>query len=384
MADFPSYLDLFRIARDEMLLKNSALRREIIERAGSDANALAAAGVAIGDEIVGQLLRVNVALYMDTANGKELDRLLFDRYQLLRKPAAPARGVVQFRNPTPVVSGFSIDAGTLLNTPDNVVFAVTSQMTFPTSSSGPVNVFVQSVLAGANQQARIGTITSIQSSIPGAPGTLTVTNIQATAGADDEETDEHFRDRGKRFYTTARRGTLRAIEVGALAVPGVQTATAFEVIDFNGDAARLVQLVIADAFTRQLIDVTSPPPAYQVQSQALADAVRAGLFDVRACGIQVFVIVAVVQLLGISLALRFRAGADIQAAETEAKTVLLDYVNSLAPGAPFVYATANDRLHGVPGLVVLGGEIVNPPGDVIPRSLEVLRTELGFITIGSC
>lgn len=383
MADFPTFRDLFRVARDEVLARNSLLTRVIVEREGSDANALTAAGVSTGDATIGQLIRVDAALHLDSAKGEDLDRLVFDRYGLLRKPAVAASGTVQFTLPAPAASGFSIPAGTRLSTSDNIVFTTLTQVTFPSGSSGPISVNVQSVLAGLSQQAQKSTITSILSTIPGAAPSLAVTNALATVGAADKESDSSLRNRAKKFYTTAARGTLAAIQAGALAVLGVETATAFEVLDENGGGARLVEVVVADQFTEQLVDATVTPVAYQTQANTLANTVLAGLVDVRAAGIQVAVIVGVVQLIGVTLALRFKAGADVDATTAAAKAAIVNYTNSLAPGASFIVDDAQKALQTVPGLFVTGGEIVSPSGDVIPTALQVIRTSFGLVTVGS-
>lgn len=383
MADFPTHRDLFRVARNEVLARNSDLTLEIVEREGSDANALTAAGVAVGDTVVGQLISVTSALYLSTARGKDLDRLVFDRYQITRKGASPAVGEVSFTTPAPAVSGFSIPIGTQLRTVDGIAFVTTAQATFLAGTSGPVVVPVKSVLAGLSQQARAGTITTIQSDIPGVAPNLQVTNALATAGADDEELDDNLRKRAQQFYATSKRGTLSAIRVGALAVPGVRSAETFEVLTSTGEPARLVVVVISDAFTEQLIDSTVVPPLYSTQSQVLADSVRTALFDVRAAGIQVVVQVAVVELLGVTLTLRFRSGVDSIATAAAAKAAIISYVNSLDPGASFIVLDAEKALARVPGLVVLGGEIVTPPGDVQPEPLQVLRTDLSLTVVGS-
>lgn len=381
MTDFPSTPDLVRIARDEILGKNSALTKDIVDRAGSDANALMAASVAVADTVVGQLIRVSTALAVSTAKGADLDRILFDRYQLVRKDAAPALGSVQLTLPAPAASNFAIPEGTQFRTSDNKVFASTAQRTFLAGSSGPLDVPVASILAGLNQQARAGTITSIVDTISGAPTGLVCTNALATSGAADAELDEAFRARGKLFYSTARRGTLAAIQVGALAVPGVETARAFEVIDPSGDSARLVDLVVADAFTQQLVNATSVPGSYQTQSQALADAVRQGLLDVRAAGIQVVIQVANVQLIGITLGLRFRADVDVDAVSNAARAATVSFVNGLNPGDPFIVADLEAALAVVPGIIVLGGEVLAPTLDVIPSATTAIRTSEALVVV---
>ncbi len=381
MADFPSTPDLLRIARDEVLLRNSALTRDIVDRAGSDANALMAASVAVGDAVVGQLIRVTAALSVSTAKGADLDRILFDRYGLVRKDSAPALTSLTFTIPAPAASNFAIPVGTQFRTSDNKVFASTAQRTFLAGSSTLTGVPVASVLAGLSQQARAGTITSIVDTIAGAPAGLTVTNPLATAGAADAELDEAFRARGKLFYATARRGTLGAIEAGALAVSGVATARAFEVIDTNGEAARLVTLVVADAFTQQLVNATSIPGTYETQAQALATAVSLGLLDVRAAGIGVVVLVANVELVGVTLGLRFRAGVDVDSVSAAARAAAVSHVNSLAPGAPLVISALEEALSVVPGIILLGGEVLAPTLDVTPGTTTALRTSEALVVV---
>lgn len=212
-ADFPNFQDLFRVARDEILVRNAAISRDVVEREGTDANILVASGVAAADEVVGQLTDVAAGLFLDSARGDDLDRLVFDRYGLLRKPAAPSDGIVTF-SLTPAgtanPAAFTIPSGTILQTPDGIQFITTVTTTFPALSL-TLQVPVRSTLAGLSQQAKAGTITSIVSAITGSPSNLVVTNALATAGADDAELDDSLRDRARAFFTTARRGT---IEIG--------------------------------------------------------------------------------------------------------------------------------------------------------------------------
>lgn len=377
--DFPSTPDLLRIARDEVLAKNSSLTKEIVDRAGSDANALMAASVAVADAVVGQLIRVTAATNIDNAKGKDLDRLLFDRFQLLRKDASPGLTTVELTLPTAALSSFLVPEGTQFLTSDGKLWTSSSQRTFP-ATAGPVSVPVRSALAGLSQQVRPGSITRVVSQLS-APAGLSVTNALASAGADDAESDEAFRARGKLFYRTARRGTLLAIESGALAVTGVRTARAFEVTDPSGSPARLVNLSVADAFTEQLVNALALPVSYATQSAALAERVRAGLSDVRAAGIGVVITVANVQLLGITLGLRFRASADVAATSAAARAVVTSFVNALAPGAPLIITELEEALGVVPGVILLGGEVLAPTLDVVPAVTTALRTSEGLITV---
>ena len=69
MGDFPTRLDLFRIARDEILSLNSKLSLESVERDGSDVNILVNSDTAIGEEVVGQLIDVASGQFLDSASG---------------------------------------------------------------------------------------------------------------------------------------------------------------------------------------------------------------------------------------------------------------------------------------------------------------------------
>lgn len=379
MPDFPTFDDLFRVARDEVLVRSGKISRDAVERDGMDANVLVAAAAAAADEVVGQVAELASALFLDSARADALDRLVFDRYGLTRKPAAAALGTVQFTAPSGAPSTFTVPGGTVLGTADGRQYVTTDNVIFPAASSGPVAATVRSVLAGADQNARSGTITSVVGTFPGQPGDLAVTNPFATSGGDDAETDDSLRERARRFFTTVRRGTLGALEEAALGVPGVRTARAFEVVDALGRPARLVQLVVADAFAEQFASYDVVPPRYEVQSQYLSTLVFNALAEVRPAGVFVQVVVASVVLQSVQLALTFSAGVDAQDAALRARAAMVDYVNSLRPGDSFVYEDALRVLASVSGLAPSGNSIVSPAGNVAAKPLQAIRTSLGLV-----
>ncbi len=147
----------------------------------------------------------------------------------------------------------------------------------------------------------------------------------------------------------------------------------------------MVELVVADSFTTVLANLGQNPPSYQAQASTLAISVFNALDDYRAAGIYVDVIVASVALLPITLLLSYVAGSGIPSSTVaqQAQAAVVNYVNSLAPGMPFVYDTAESFLKTVPGLAYTGHEILNPSGDVVPTSLQVIRTALEIVTVGN-
>lgn len=383
MGDFPTFDDYFRIGRDEALERNSKLTREVIEREGTDANIFMAAAAAMTDEVTGQLARAKASLFLDSARGQALDRLIFDRFNLPRKNAAPAVGSVSFSTTTATTGAISIPIDTKLGTSDGKQFVTTASAVFPSGSTGPVVVAVQSTQAGADQQAAIGTITSILDAITGAPSDLVVTNTVATTGAADEEEDDPYRARARLVFETARRGTLAAIRAAALGVEGVATANAIEITDALGRPVEAVQLIITDEFTEGLVNINPTPPAYETQSQVLAQNVFNALDDVRPAGIFVNVFVAQVVIQSIQLGLTFQAGVDVDATALRARAQIVGRVNGLAPGASLTIDDLIDALRRVPGLIVSGDEILSPAGDVVPEVLQAIRTSLSFVVASS-
>jgi uncharacterized phage protein gp47/JayE len=377
--DRPSFQDLFRIGRDELLARNPRLTA--VDREGSDANALVAASAAQAEEVIAQVVAVEAASFLDSATGDDLDRLVFDRYGLVRQPASAALGAVQFSTGAAAAAAFTIPSGTLLQSTDGLQFEATLSVSYPAGSVGPISAPVRSVLAGSSQQAGAGTINRLVAAVAGGPADLAVTNALATAGAADPEPDAQLRDRARRFWSTARRGTLRAIEQAALGVPGVRTATAIEAVDGFGRPARYVYLVISDQYTDQLANLT-PPISYQTQAQQLANAVSSALEEARPAGIYVQVQVAQVILQPVVLYLAFVAGSDTESLAVQARAAVVGLVNNLAPGQPLLVSAIQAVLTTIPGVLASVSTVGSPAGDVYPGPGQVLRANLSTVAAG--
>lgn len=400
MADIPSRDDLRRTFEVAALNPPGGsppqITRSAFETAGTDANSLREGAAACGDEVVGAIIAKTASWWIDSATGEQLDKRVLDVIGLVRKDAGVSRGSVQFYLAAPPVADFLIPGpltnggqGTLVSTPDGIQFQTTIDATFPAGSVGPLSIPVRSLRAGSTVLAAPLTITSIKSSIPGNPPGLTVTNLLATTPGTDAETDDSLRAAYKNFFRTATKGTLSALEQGALRFVdpsnggGVVAAKALEYYDTLGRQSKQVLLAIADTYTDQFVNSNTVPPSYVARSQALASEVLAFLRDVRPAGIYVGVFVCRIVPLAVRLNLTFTAGADPFQVSVAARSTLSNYVNSLNPGAAFRRAAASEALRQVPGLVVTGNEVLFPFGDVIPRVLEKFGTDLRFVTANS-
>ena len=380
--DVPSFNELFSRGQQEVLARQGLLSAASVQRPGSDANVMVAAAAAMGDQLAFVLTRMFNAVFFSTAQSTDLDRLALDRYGLVRKPASAALGSVQLSSPNPVPGAVAIPAGTIFSTTANQNFQSTQTVVWPVSTgTAPYTspfIPIASTLAGANQQAAVGAITVFGGSTSALPASTTVSNPLATAGAADAETDSQFRARCIAFPQTLLQGTLNAIIQAGLAVPGVVTANAFEVLNFSGQQNAVVELVISDAFTDTLSELNVNPPAYMTQSQQLASQVNTQLLNARAGGVFVETFVAQVVLQPITIALSFAAGVDVDTAALNAQIAIVNQTNALVPGAQFVPVNAQNIALTVPGVV--GATVISPAGPVVPTTLQVIRTSLGLVT----
>lgn len=382
MPDFLDEQSLFRIGRRKALLLQPNLAVDAVDREGSGANTLLAAAALMGGEISGQLTEAYAGLWLNSARRERLDKLIWDRYQKTRKPASVAYGSVQFSTASPAVAAFTIPSGLIIASTDGRQYSTVETVEYPLGSVGPITVRFVSTLTGLAQQARPGTITRIVGTIAGAPSDLAMTNVTATAGADDEEQDDAFVARVQALRSVPAPGTAAGLEARALEHPGVTSARAYEGVNAYGLPARTNLLVITDRYTADLATLSDPIPTYAAQSSALAASVLATLDNVRALGIETQVVVAQTRLLPGQLALSLLASATPDTV-LQARNRFVGYVNQRGAGGRFQYAAATRAIAGVPGLNVTGKEIVYPPSDVVVNPLEVVRTDLSLVTVSN-
>lgn len=385
MADFPKFSDLHRIARDEAVSRSQRLTVNAVDRAGSDANIMTAAGAAVGEECISQLADVEEGFFLESARGAKLDRWAWDRYRMVRKPAAPAFVYAQFSTATPAPASFTIPANTRCSTSDGREFISLVGIPYPLGGIGPVSVLARSVLAGIDQAIRPGSLKSITTAVPGAPADLVVTNTEASSSGENVESDDDFKSRIRRFWLAARRGTKGAVETGALEVPGVVRAVAFEGLQSYGYPTRSLTLVIADRFTDAIVKQGVAVPTYEAQSQALAYVVRNSLGEHRCYGIPVTVFLGQVRLIPVVLRLRFQASVqNTDALALYTRTLVTQFINELDPGAKFDPADITQLMRSISGLEIFGDEVASPVGQIIPTSpYQVLRTSLSLVTFDS-
>lgn len=368
----PTRADYFEIGADEVLARSAArppgqrLDAEQVRVEGSDINIVIASASAMAEEATRRFgLRLK-ALFVDGAEGEDLDRLVADRFapEVVRRAAFAAVVTLSFFRTSGGFPATTIPTGTRVRSTNGVEFETTSTATIPAGSPGPVTAPARAVAAGLNGNVAAATLTTFVAT-PSDPA-LQVTNPERAAGGDDSETDARLRSRARDFWRTARRGTLSAIEFGALTVPGVRQATAIEEVDSSGDPTGRVALYIADALGGG--------------NAALVTQVRAALVEYRAAGVIVDVTAASPVFTPIRYRLRFSAGVDTTAAADQIRLTTIAVVNALRPAETLEVAALFEVARSVPGVIVLSDAIVEPVGDVIPAAGQVIRTSADLVT----
>lgn len=307
--DFPTRLDLYQIARTYIKTRARKIDPGQIDIIGSDINLFVGANMVVCNEIVNQLAAAVAKLFIDSAEREDLDRLAWDRYQEIRKAAAPALVNLVFSRLTSTAGAGAVPVGTRIQNNVGIDYITTTQATFGATTLVSTLVAARSVQAGKLNSAAKETVVRIPEIGLLWDKTITVTNPEASAFASDKEEDEDFRGRLHEYWNTARRGTLRAIAQGALATPGVASASAVEELTAGAQPARVVQLYLADA------DGVAGPD------------INIDLSEYRAAGIQVIENRSMPQLVDIKIHPTFQAGKQTDLLTEAIRTSIVGTVN---------------------------------------------------------
>jgi len=364
MAEILNRLDFFQIGRRYVVSRAKRIEPTLVDVEGTDINLFVGSQSYCAHAVSRQLTERVSALLLDGGEGEDLDRYGQDRYQLPRNGAAAALGTVRFFRTSAALGGGTIQAGRKLITLVGTEFVTITDAVFGASDLS-ANAFVRAVQAGKEYQVGANQIRRVDRVGDLFDPTLQVNNDERTAGGEEVEDDDIYRERIRDFWGSVRRGTLQAIEFGARTVAGVESASAFEPIDEDdGEPVRIVELFIADSSG--------------VASAALADTVQDALLEYRAGGIPVSVVGSIPQIIDIQLDLTFRAGVNTTGLVDRIRAAIVSFVNSLGVNSSLLKNDLGAVLarYRTDGLIPTEGSIVEPAGDLIPDSGRTLRTRL--------
>lgn len=361
MADLPTRLDLFSLGRQYVLSKATQIDPTKVDVDGSNVNIVVGSSSVMVDAVTRQLGYCLSRTFLDGCFGEDLDRWAYDRYQQTRKGAAAALGAVRVYRASLAGGSGSVPVGTTLTTLAGVQYVTTSVANFSVSQYTS-SCSVRASQAGHATQVGRNQITKFANPSALFDATLQVNNDLPTAGGENAESDDVFKLRLRKFWLTARRGILSAIEQGATSVPGVTSARAVEALTGAPLPARLVNLYIADSSG--------------VGSAELASLVRSALDDYRAGGIPVIISTSIPTLVGLSFAVEFQAGVNTLVLAGQIRAAVVEFVNSLGVNQPLLVGdlfVVLSRFKSA-GTVVSAGSILSPAGDLVPTVGQTLRT----------
>jgi hypothetical protein len=363
MSELLSRADLFNIGRRYVITRATRINPREVDVEGSDINLFIGAASYMANAVARQNIERINALLLDGAVKDDLDRYAFDRYQMIRKGASAALGTVEFTRASSTGGAGSIALGTKLITLAGIEYVTTTTANFTAfgSSAFAATANVRAAQAGKDFQVGANNIRRFDKPTLIFDPTITVNNSEPTSGGEPAEHDDVFRERVRGFWLAARRGTVGAIEFGALLTLGVESANAIEVLDDNRPD-RFVELFIADSSG--------------VASQALAAQVNQTLLEYRPAGIYVNINTSRPRIINVTFQPTFVAGVDTVGLGEQIRNALVQYVNSLRVNEPLL---VND-LGAVfsrfrkDGLIPTQTSLIEPSGDLIPEPSTTLRT----------
>jgi len=370
MADLPTRLDYYQLGRQYVLSRAQKIDPGMVDVQGSDANLFVGTASVLADAVTKQLGFAVSRLLLDSiTDDDDLDRYAWDRYQTTRKGASPATTQVRFYRASFAAGGGNIPANTLMTALGGTQFLTTQPATFGATTLDKVIVNARAAEAGKASQVGANQIRRFANPAALFDPSIQVNNDATSAGGEDREDLDTFKNRLRNFWLTARRGVLAAIEFGALTVPGVVSALAQEVITNTAQPARLVQLYIADSSG--------------VASVPMAQAVAVALLDYRAAGIGVIVNTSIPFIQSIQLALAWQTGVDTVTMSAAVQAAIVEFVNSLPVSGTLYLADLYSVLRRfvADGLVQSQASIVSPITDVVPEAGQTIRTDLAHVTL---
>lgn len=366
------YSDLFDVVLDELLDGESDITEAAVRTSGTNVNRFASAIAAAGEQVQFEGVQQVQGLYLDTARGDALSRLVSSDYGVERHGETAARATLTFSRTDD--DAVTVPALSTFATASGLRFTLDVPVTWAALDTSDKVGLVTCTTTGTDGNVNAGTITQIESSLDDA--TITITNPQPASGGAPAEPDEALIDRVRSDVARKRRGTLEALRIGALEVAEVRTVDVHESLDELGRQNGGAYVIVGDDFGR----------ANDILIQSTVDELR----EWRPAGIYVTVDGSTLVEESIVLTAVWSPGQATAANVQMLKGAIVARVNNLIPrSAPdgqtpdiaceLRHAVIHEAARTVPGCK--GVTIATPVGTVIPDFGEVIRTRLELITV---
>ncbi len=363
--EIPTFDELYATAKTEVQARQPTLKDW---REGSTLDAVTGGGAMLADEVIRVIVHAMMTLWIDTAEGADLDALAADRFPGLTPRKAASAAVVTLRYTRGALTGvIAIPAGTtyravvdgqtlLYDVDDGAEMAAADTTTTFTATC---------TTTGVDGNVAPGEIDEIVDAITGDTGAA-ITNPDYAVGGAAAEDDATFRDRIKRYFGTLRKGTVAAIETAGGDVAGARFATVDESAIAFADGG-YVSVYIGDPDGRG--------------NAALAALAATAIEEVRAAGIEVRCVASEREEFAVAMTLYVRTGADTAAIKAAARAAVLDYMGRHPPGRTLYYS----RLEAAAMVSsdVRGAVVTTPTGETKTPSAayKALRVPSASLTL---
>ncbi len=269
-------------------------------------------------------------MFPSTATGEYLDRHAAER-GLTRKPAVKAHGAVAFFPVEQTHGDILIPAGTVVCTDTDLHRYVTDSDVVLEENAASVTAYITAVKAGAEYNAKGGTVTVIVTPIAGVGR---VTNGSLVVGGTDTETDEELRARIADSYANISNGANAAYYKRiASSVSGVGSVS---VIGCARGAGTVDVYVLGTGGT-------TVSDATLAQVQSLLSEARELNVDVRACR---------PEEVSVTLYIRITVepGYQFSTVAGQVQTAVTDYIDSLGIGGDVLLSKVGEVIYHIKGV----------------------------------
>lgn len=360
----PSFLDLFNLGKAEAILK----RPKLGVRVGDITEMLISGSAAMADRLIGWSADRFAATYVDGASGDDLTQLASDHWNIQRLDATKAVATVTFTRAGADATAQTIPIGSTVATErdsqgNNIQFVTTQNASWAISTNGNRTVNVEAVIAGVSGNLSGPDLISRLVSSPPPGGTYTITDSTQPAGGSEEESDESLRDRVRTFPSTIRRGTLAALEFGAVSTEGagVSKATASQ------DSTGLVTVYVSDASGGSSGVTTEVSPS-TVDLGTMTSKVAVELLEWACAGALVNVSGGAIQTINITVGLTVRLGVDVNQLISDVEDAISARVGKLKIGDTLYLSDVINAVKSVDPDNIVNVTMITPVVDTAPST----------------
>ena len=366
MTDFLDAGEAFEIGVQAVIAEpGSKITESAARRSGTDINIILQSAAQMVDAASRKSGLAVKGAFLDSSEGEQLDRLCAEApFFIERQAASPAVVYLSGARPTAAQGAGTVLKGHRFSSSDGVVFQTIAETTVA-AADFIVSFTVQAVLTGIEGNVGPNTVTKDLDGLW--DSTFVWSHAEPGAGGNLREGDDELKARYRKTAQDSRVGTLRAIEAGAVTVPGITRAVATNLVDTQGRLTHYVTLTISDDQGNA--------------NQSLVDLAELAMDEFAPAGIPVEVFGGEELLVEIEIEATFFAGFDPTSRWSDLQDRVVAEVNAGGPGETLKIITIGTAAKGFGGSSTGVDEVIihSPPGNLKPGSNQVIRTSKPLI-----